>query len=138
MYWHKHWFLWCFLLFYIRVYLAAARGGALGRRVRSGHGLPKVLPRPAMLDPSTPCGRATGWPTCRAGDLRLSSTLSDTPRRTPMVARLLGKARGAVAPHFMAFLRLLIPAASIGGRRGVPKGVEDRQGVEWVRHGWPG
>jgi hypothetical protein len=44
-----------------------------------------------MLDPSTPCGRATpeaasrpfqGWPTRQAGGLRLSSTLVDTPRRT--------------------------------------------------------
>jgi hypothetical protein len=55
---------------------------------RGVHGPPKVSPRPA---PSMPCGRATpekalglflGWPARRAGDLRPSSTLLDTPRCT--------------------------------------------------------
>jgi hypothetical protein len=64
-----------------------------GRMGRGGHGLPKVLPGPAMPDPSTPCGRATpktalwpfqGWPTCKVGGLWQFPTLLDTPRRTPM------------------------------------------------------
>jgi hypothetical protein len=42
------------------------------------HALPKVSP-----DPSTPCGRATPETT---GSLRLTSTLLDTPRRTPMLS----------------------------------------------------
>jgi hypothetical protein len=61
------------------------------RIARGGHGLPKVSPGPTMLDPSTPCGRATsgmGWPACRAAfGLRPSSTLLDTPRRAPMSLR---------------------------------------------------
>jgi hypothetical protein len=60
---------------------------------RGGHGLPKVSPGPAMLDPSAPCERATPqtalwplqrWPSCKAGSLQPSSTLLDTPRRIPM------------------------------------------------------
>jgi hypothetical protein len=63
------------------------------RMAWGGHGLPKVSCGPAMPNPSTPCGRATsetaswlfqGWPACRAGGLRPSSTPLDTPRRTPM------------------------------------------------------
>jgi hypothetical protein len=65
-----------------------------GRMARGGHGLLKS-PGPAMPDPSTPCRRATpemaeplqpfqGWPARRMGSLRPSSTLLDTPRRTPM------------------------------------------------------
>jgi hypothetical protein len=64
------------------------------RMARGGHALPKVSPRPAMPNPSTPCGWATpettfqpfqGWPASRAGNLRPSSTLLDTPRRTPII-----------------------------------------------------
>jgi len=64
-----------------------------GRMARGRHGLPKVSPRPAMLDSSTPSGRATaetallmfqGWPARKAGSLRLSSSPLDHPRRTPM------------------------------------------------------
>jgi hypothetical protein len=65
-----------------------------GRMARGGHELPKVSLGPTMPDPSTPCGQAIcftsfprpfqGWPTCRTGGLRLSSTLLGTPRRTPM------------------------------------------------------
>ena len=60
---------------------------------RGGHGLPKVSPGPAMPDPSTPCGRATpetalrpfqGRVAHRAGGLRPSFTLLETPRRMPM------------------------------------------------------
>jgi hypothetical protein len=61
------------------------------RIARGGHGLPKVSPRPDMPYPFTPCRRAIpetalqlfwGWPACRVGSLRLSSTPLDTPRRT--------------------------------------------------------
>jgi hypothetical protein len=45
---------------------------------RGCHGLPKVLPWPAMPYPSTPC---------RAGGLQPSSTPLDTPRRTPIVKK---------------------------------------------------
>jgi hypothetical protein len=64
------------------------------RMASSGHGLPKVSFGPAMPDPSTPCGRATpettfrpfqGWPSHRAGSLRLTSTLLDTARRAPLL-----------------------------------------------------
>jgi hypothetical protein len=60
-----------------------------GRMARGAHGLSKVLFGPAMPYPSTPCEQATpetarqlfqGWPTHRAGGLRPSSTLLDTPR----------------------------------------------------------
>jgi hypothetical protein len=40
-------------------------------------------PGPALLRSATPF---QGWPTHRAGGLRPSSTLLDTPRRMPMVA----------------------------------------------------
>jgi hypothetical protein len=58
-----------------------------------GRGLPKVSSGLAIPDPSMPCGRATpetnfqlflGWPTYRAGGLRLSSTLLVIPRHMPM------------------------------------------------------
>jgi hypothetical protein len=58
---------------------------------RGGYELPKVSPGPAMPNPSMPCGRATPettlqpfleFPAHRAGGLRPSSTLLDTPRRT--------------------------------------------------------
>jgi hypothetical protein len=64
---------------------------------RGGHGLPKVSPRPTMPDPSMPCRRATpettlqlflGWPANRAGGLRPSSTLLDTPSHTGLVLGL--------------------------------------------------
>jgi hypothetical protein len=54
--------------------------------VARGHGL-------AMPYLFTPCGWATpetalwlfwGWPACKAGGLRPSSTPLDTPRRTPV------------------------------------------------------
>jgi hypothetical protein len=60
-----------------------------GRMARDGHGLPKVLPGPAMPYPCTPCRRANpkralqpfqGWPTPKAGCLRLSSTPLVTTR----------------------------------------------------------
>jgi hypothetical protein len=60
---------------------------------RGGHELPKVSPGPAKPDPFTSCRQDTpktalrpflGWPACRAGSLQSSSTLLDTPRRTPM------------------------------------------------------
>jgi hypothetical protein len=63
------------------------------RMGRGGHGLPKVSHGPAMPNPSTLCERATpetalrpflGWPAHRAGGLRPSSSLLDTPRHTPM------------------------------------------------------
>jgi hypothetical protein len=61
------------------------------RMAKGIHGLPKVSPGPAMLDPSTPCGRPTpemalmpfrGWPAGKRGGLRPSSTPLETPRRT--------------------------------------------------------
>jgi hypothetical protein len=61
--------------------------------VRCGHGLPKVSPGPAMPYPSMACGQAIpeaiiqsfqGWPARRACGLQPSSTLFDTPCRTPM------------------------------------------------------
>jgi hypothetical protein len=64
-----------------------------GCMARGGHEPSKVLPGLAMLYPYTPCGRANPetalrpcqeWPTCRASDLWLASTPSDTPRRTPL------------------------------------------------------
>jgi hypothetical protein len=52
------------------------------RMARGIHGLSKVSPGPAMLDPSTPCGRATPetalWP-FRGWSSRRSSFLLDTP-----------------------------------------------------------
>jgi hypothetical protein len=66
-----------------------------GSMAMGGHGLPKVLPGPAMPYPSTPCRQATpitalwpfqGWPAHRAGRLRPFSTPLDTPRRTPMLS----------------------------------------------------
>jgi hypothetical protein len=63
------------------------------RMARGGHGLPKVLPGPAMINRSMPCGRASpetvlwpfqGWPAQRAGGLRLSFTLLGTPCRALM------------------------------------------------------
>jgi hypothetical protein len=65
-----------------------------GRNARGGHGLPKVSPGPATPYHSMPCGQATpgtvlqlfqGWSASRAGGLRQSSTLLDTPRRAPMM-----------------------------------------------------
>jgi hypothetical protein len=62
---------------------------------RGGHRLPKVLLRPAMPNPfkrgATP--ETAFWlfeeyPAHKAGGLRPSSTLLDTPRRTPMISRL--------------------------------------------------
>jgi hypothetical protein len=63
---------------------SGAAQGAMGvwRGLASGHGLFKVSPRPAIPDPSTPCGQVTPettlwsllWP---------SSPLLATPRRTP-------------------------------------------------------
>jgi hypothetical protein len=56
---------------------------------RDGHGLPKVLPRPKIPDPSTPGGWPTtvtalqpfhGWPAHSAGSLPLFSTPFDTQR----------------------------------------------------------
>jgi hypothetical protein len=71
-----------------------------GRMARGGHRLLKVSLGPVMLDPSMPCGQDTpetalhlqpfqGWSACRAGNLRPSSTLLDTPRHTPMQTTLL-------------------------------------------------
>jgi hypothetical protein len=62
---------------------------------RGGHGLPKVLPQPAMLDLSMPCRQAAletalwqfqEWPThgTGAGGLQPSTTPLDNPNRTPM------------------------------------------------------
>jgi hypothetical protein len=76
-------------------------GRGLGRRVqvcmlRGIHKLPKVSTKPAMPDPSTPCGWATpktalwpfrGWPAHRPGSLRPSSTPLDTPRLTGLGMR---------------------------------------------------
>jgi hypothetical protein len=65
---------------------------------RACHGLPKVLLGSAMRHASTPWGRATpkvalqlfqGWPACRAGNLRPSSTTLDTPRRMSMGTKQL-------------------------------------------------
>jgi hypothetical protein len=61
---------------------------------KGSHGLPKVSPGPTMTYSSMPCGQATRemtkklfqeWPAHRVGGLQRSSTLLDTPRRTPMV-----------------------------------------------------
>jgi hypothetical protein len=63
-----------------------------------GHGLPKVSLRPAMPNPSTPCGRASpetalwlfqGWPAHRAGSLRPSFTLLHTPTRASMLFMIM-------------------------------------------------
>jgi hypothetical protein len=50
-----------------------------GRMARGGHGLPKVSLGPAMPYPSTPCG----WPTYRAGGLRLTSDFYPFGHPTP-------------------------------------------------------
>jgi hypothetical protein len=64
-----------------------------GCMARDGHGLPKVSSRLAMSYLSTSCRWASpetalppfqGWPACRAGCLRPSSTSLDTPSRTTM------------------------------------------------------
>jgi hypothetical protein len=74
------------------------------RMARGGHGLPKVSPGPAMLDPITSCGWAIpkmvlrlfqGWHARKAGGLQPSSFLLDTPRRTPMLKKD-GEFRAAV------------------------------------------
>jgi hypothetical protein len=91
-----------------------------GRMARGRHGLPKDSPGPAMPDPSMPCGRTTleialrpflGWPAAQ----RPSSTLLDTPRRTPMSFHLssYGRMNVSVSPShtpldkIVARLRLL-------------------------------
>jgi hypothetical protein len=67
--------------------------GEHGRIARGGHRLLTVTLGPSMCYPSMPCGRATPettlqpfqeWPAQRAGGLRPSYTLLDTPPRTPM------------------------------------------------------
>jgi hypothetical protein len=68
------------------------------RRTRwGGHELPKVSPGARHARPFTPCGRTNretalrpfqGWPACRMGSLRLSSTLLDTPNHPPVVLRV--------------------------------------------------
>jgi hypothetical protein len=64
-----------------------------GCMARGGHGIPKVLPGPALPYPSTPCGGATpemalwlfqGFPAHMAGGLRPYFTPLDTPCRTRM------------------------------------------------------
>jgi hypothetical protein len=76
-----------------------------GRMARGGHGLPKVLPGPAMPHPFTPCGRATpetalrlfqGWLAHRAGRLRLSSTPLNTRRSIPKIRRCVPQCTGLV------------------------------------------
>jgi hypothetical protein len=52
--------------------------------VKGGHGLPKVLLRPAMPYPSTPSGRATLETALQCLMVQSSSTHLDTPCRTPM------------------------------------------------------
>jgi hypothetical protein len=66
---------------------------AHGRMARDCHGLPKVSPRLTMPYPSMPCPETAlwpfqGWPACRAGNLRPSSTPLDIPRRTPMAKQI--------------------------------------------------
>jgi hypothetical protein len=77
---------------------------------RGDHGHPKVSSGLNMPDPSMPCRRATpetalwpfrGWPTRRVGCLRMSSTLLDSPRRTPMVG-------GGYQPSSLLLLLLLL------------------------------
>jgi hypothetical protein len=60
---------------------------------RGGHGLPYVTPGPTLPYPSMPCGRTTPetalqpfqrWPAHWMGDLWLSSSPLDTPRRMPI------------------------------------------------------
>jgi hypothetical protein len=63
--------------------------GRMARGGETGHGLPKVLPGPATPNPSTPCREATpktdvSW-VARPQGRWASSTLSDIPRRTPML-----------------------------------------------------
>jgi hypothetical protein len=99
-----------------------------GRMGRGGHGLTKASPGPALPNASTPCGRAIpktalqpflGWPARRAGGLRSSSTLLDTPRRTPMSMRgIHGLAKVLLRP---AMLRVLDPVSDhlLNGLRGV-------------------
>jgi hypothetical protein len=52
-----------------------------GRMARGGHGLPKVSPGSALRP-------FLGWPARRAGCQRPSSTLLETPRRTPMIINI--------------------------------------------------
>jgi hypothetical protein len=72
------------------------RNKSNGRMARGGHGVSKISLGPAMLYPFMPCGRPplkwtyghfrSGCP-CRAGGLRPSSTLLDTPYCTPLNKR---------------------------------------------------
>jgi hypothetical protein len=82
---------WIFLKVHLGFFLSCI---VHGRMAGGSHGLPKVSLGPAMPNPSTLCERATpetairsfwGWPTHRVCDLRPSSTLLDTPRRTLML-----------------------------------------------------
>jgi hypothetical protein len=69
-------------------------GPPQARTGRGIHGLPKVSPSPVKPNPYTPCGQSTpqtalrpfeGWPACRAGGLRPSSSPLDIPSRTGLV-----------------------------------------------------
>jgi hypothetical protein len=50
--------------------------------VWQGEAMDPGPPSPTLLQPFL------GWPACKAGSLRQSSTLLDTPRRTPMEAAI--------------------------------------------------
>jgi hypothetical protein len=84
---------------------------------RGGQRLPKVLPRPAMPNPSTTYGQAP----LRASGLWSSSTLLDTPRRKSMSKCVMCK----VLTRVIKISAALALCTSIGIRHGVSKGVED-------------
>jgi hypothetical protein len=72
-------------------------GPVYGRMARSGHGLPKVSPKSAMLHPSTLCRQVTpetairlqGWLAPNAGGLQPFPTPSNAPCHTPMGLSLI-------------------------------------------------
>jgi hypothetical protein len=82
---------------------------ARGRMARTGYRLPKVSLGTVISYPSMPCGWVTsetalhpfkGSPAHRAGGLESTSTLLDTPRRTPMEETFQVQAEGKRCLHF--------------------------------------
>jgi hypothetical protein len=107
-----------------QIYGPLCSDGGHRHMVRGGHGLPKVSPGPAMPDPSTSCGRATpekalrlfqGWPACRVGGLRPSSTPFGHPTPYAYDGGLLlreGGLRDSCSDQFFPELHLLDYGAS--------------------------
>jgi hypothetical protein len=122
----------CLLHFLFLAYLSSVPTRNYGRMARGSNELLKVLPRPAMPDPPTACGRATpktalrpfqGWPTRRAGGLRPSSTLLDTPCRTPKLGirdRLEVKTKVTIFSIELMFFSICVVNRISSTRFGVP------------------